>query len=67
MVDPNGSSSWLKSKNICDTFGLKDYGEYGIVCAIVIITIYSSNIIWHLSLRITTIITTLFYAMIRYM
>jgi len=41
MVDPNGSSSWLKSLNICDTFGLKDHEEYGIVFAIVIITMYS--------------------------
>lgn len=36
MVDPNSSSSWLKSLNICETFGLKDHGELGTVFAIVI-------------------------------
>lgn len=36
MVDPKGSSSWLKSLYISDVFGWKDYGEYGAVAAIVI-------------------------------
>ncbi|KAK2389015.1 long chain acyl-CoA synthetase [Trifolium repens] len=36
MADPKGSFSWLKSLNICDTFGFKDHGEYGTLVAIII-------------------------------
>ncbi|CAJ2668343.1 unnamed protein product [Trifolium pratense] len=36
MADPKGGFLWLKSLNICDTFGLKDHGEYGTLAAIVI-------------------------------
>jgi long-chain acyl-CoA synthetase len=36
MADPKGNFSWLKSLNICDTFGFKDHGEYGTLVAIII-------------------------------
>lgn len=36
MVDPEGSSSWLKNLNISDIFVWKDLGEYGAVAAIII-------------------------------
>ncbi|KAL2327176.1 hypothetical protein Fmac_020603 [Flemingia macrophylla] len=36
MVDPKGSSSWLKSLNISDIFVWKDHGEYGALVAKII-------------------------------
>lgn len=36
MADPEGSSLWLKSLNICHYFGWKDHGEYGTVAAMII-------------------------------
>ncbi|KAL5076122.1 hypothetical protein RYX36_015106 [Vicia faba] len=36
MADPEGSSLWLNSLNICDYFGWKDHGEYGTLAAIII-------------------------------
>ncbi|KAK7273458.1 hypothetical protein RIF29_14508 [Crotalaria pallida] len=36
MVDPKGSSSWLKNLSISDIFVWKDHGEYGSVAAIIV-------------------------------